>query len=126
MTRLWIGVGILILLFAMGVGFLWGSQTFFRCFQQNMEEASMLALNNQWSEALEKANQSRTAWNQQRRFWSAFTDHEPIEEVQNLFSQLDVYEKARLEVDFATVCNHLAHLAEAIDEAHNLKWWTLL
>lgn len=126
MKRLWIGVVIMILLLGIGVGLLVGSQTFFKEFGDNLQEASRLALEQNWPAALEKAQESEESWNRYRRFWAAFTDHEPVEEVQNLFSQLKIYGKQRLEVDFATICQHLSHLAEAIDESHNLKWWSVL
>lgn len=126
MNRLWIGIGILIILLALGLGLLWGSTVFFREFSRNMEQAAELALGGNWSAAVEKAMNGRSQWERYRRFWSAFTDHEPVEEMQDLFSQLEVYQARCLEVDFATICHSLSHLAEAIDESHNLRWWSVL
>ena len=126
MNRLWIGVGILVLLLAMGIGILWGSTVFFGKFSENLEQAGELALVGNWTAATEKAAKSRAQWEYWQHFWSAFTDHEPMEQMQTLFSQLEVYQQKQLEVDFATVCRSLVQLADAIDESHNLKWWGLL
>ena len=126
MNRLWIGVVIMVLLLGIGIGMLVGSQAFFEEFKDNLQEASGYALAQNWPAAMEKAQNSEESWNRYHRFWAAFTDHEPVEEVQNLFSQLKIYEMRRLEVDFAAICQHLSHLAEAIDESHNLKWWSIL
>ena len=126
MGRLWIAVGILIILLALGIGMLLGSQSFFGELEENLKQAGHLALEGNWSAATEMAEKCRLQWESCRRFWSAFTDHEPVEEMQNLFAQLKIYEKRQLEVDFAILCQHLSHLAEAIDESHNLKWWSVL
>lgn len=126
MNRLWIGVGILVILLVMGIGLLWGSRVFFEELSQEVEQAGELALSGNWQAAGEKAAKSREKWEHWRKFWSSFTDHEPVEQVQALFSQLELYEKQRLEVDFAAVCLNLSQLAEAIDESHSLRWWSVL
>lgn len=126
MGRLWIGIGILVVLLVMGIGLLWGSGVFFEELAQDLERAGELALAENWQAAGEKVEKSREKWEQYRRFWASFTDHEPVEQMQNLFSQLELYQVRQLEVDFAAVCRNLAHLAEAIDEAHSLRWWSVL
>lgn len=126
MNRLWIGIGLLIVLLAMGIGLLWGSTVFFEEFSEEIEQAGELALAGNWADAQKKAAQSRAKWERWRFFWSSFTDHEPVEQMQNLFSQLDVYRARQLEVDFATVCRNLSNIAQAIQESHGLKWWSVL
>ena len=126
MSRLWIGIGILVILLAMGIGLLWGSGMFFEELSQEVEQAGELALSGNWEAAAKKASQSKARWEQWRKFWASFTDHEPVEQMQALFSQLELYEKQKLEVDFAAVCRNLAHTAEAIDESHSLRWWSVL
>lgn len=126
MGRLWIGIGILVILLAMGIGLLWGSGVFFEELSQDLEQAGELALAGNWQAAGEKAEKSREKWEAYRRFWASFTDHEPVEQMQDLFSQLEVYQRRQLEVDFAAVCRNLVHLAEAMDESHSLRWWSVL
>lgn len=126
MNRLWIGVVILFLLPALGVGMLRGSAVFFGECSRDLEEAGDLAMAGNWSAAGAKVAQSRTRWERYQRFWAAFTDHEPIEQMQTLFSQLEVYEACRLEAEFATACRSLVNLSEAIDESHSLRWWSIL
>ena len=126
MNRLWIGVGILVVMLAMAIGLLWGSRVFFEELSQDLEQAGELALAGNWQAAGEKAAKSRAQWDKYQHLWSAFTDHEPMEQMQELFSWLEVYQQKQLEVDYATVCNSLVRLAEAIDESHSLKWWSVL
>ena len=126
MNRLWIGIGLLVILLAMGIGLLWGSTVFFEEFSREIEQAGELAMAGNWAQAEKKAAQSRADWERWCCFWSSFTDHEPMEQMQNLFSQLEVYRQRQLEVDFATVCRNLANVAEAVQESHGLKWWSVL
>ncbi len=126
MNRLWIGIGIMVLLLALGIAMLWGSTVFFKKLSNDLEQAGDFALAGNWSAAGEKLSKSQAQWARWQCFWSACTDHEPIEQMQNLFSQLEVYQARQLEVDFATVCRSLVEIAKAIDESHSLKWWGLL
>lgn len=126
MSRLWIGIGLMVVLLAMGIGLLWGSSVFFKEFSEQMEQAGDLAMAGNWAAAEKKVAQNRGKWEKWRFFWSSFTDHEPVEQMQSLFSQLEVYRQRQLQVDFATVCRNLAHVAEAIEESHGLKWWSIL
>ena len=54
MNRLWIGVTILALLLAMGIGLLWGSEVFFNQFAENLEQAQSFAMTGNWAAAGEK------------------------------------------------------------------------
>ena len=126
MLRLWIGIGILAVLLAMGIGLLWGSSVFFEELSQDLQQAGDFALAGNWQAAGEKVEKSREKWEAYRPFWASFTDHEPVEQMQNLFSQLELYRTRQLEVEFAAVCRNLVHVAEAIDEAHGLRWWSVL
>ena len=126
MLRLWIGIGILAILLAMGIGLLWGSGVFFEELSQDLQQAGDFALAGNWQAAGEKVEKSREKWEAYRPFWASFTDHEPVEQMQNLFSQLELYRARQLEVEFAAVCRNLVHVAEAIDETHGLRWWSVL
>ena len=126
MKRLWIGVVLLAVMLVAGVAMLVVSRNFYGAFSAALEQAGECALAENWEEAGDKLRESRRLWEQYRRFWSASADHEPVEDVQSLFSQLEVYEKCRLGVDFAAVCRSIVHRAEAIDEAQGLKWWSIL
>ena len=126
MKRLWIGVAFLVLLLGGSLALLVFSGGFYRDFSAALDEASALALEENWTEAIEKVQFCQKKWEKNQHFLAAFTDHEPIEQVESRFSQLEIYGEHRLRVDFAAVCQQLRHCAEAIDESHSLKWWTVL
>ena len=126
MSRLWIGIGILIALLVVGIVFLWLSNDFHRDITAILEQAGQAAMAENWQLAEQKLQEGQNKWNRYRRFLSAITDHEPMEEMDSLFSQLELFGQCRLKVDFIAVCNSLSHLAEAVDEYHSLKWWSIL
>ena len=126
MNRLWIGVGLLAVLLAFGVTMVFISRDFHGDFSSGLEEAGGFAMAGNWSAAEKQLAKSREKWQTYRRFWASFTDHEPVEQVENLFSQLELYQARRLDVEFASACYALAELSEVINESHNLNWWSVL
>lgn len=126
MNKLYVGIILLLLLLGLGIGLLWGSVVFFGDFSREMERSGEAALTENWTLAMETAEKCRKNWERYRCFWAAFTDHAPIEQVQALFSQLEVYEKRHLTTEFAACCRALAQEAEAIRESHSLAWWSIL
>ncbi len=126
MNRLWIGIGLLAVLLAMGVGMLFVSQKFNEEFSESLEQAGQFAMSGNWTAAEKQLAESKEKWQNYQRFWSASTDHAPVEQMQNLFSQLELFQARRLDVEFASACRALVNLAEAIDESHSLRWWSIL
>ena len=126
MNRLWIGVGLLAVLLAIGVSMLLISKNFNEEFSESLEQAGQSAMSGNWTAAEKQLAVSKEKWQSYRRFWASSTDHEPVEQVQNLFSQLELFQARRLEVEFAAACRALVNLAEAIDESHSLRWWSVL
>lgn len=126
MKRFWIGIVFLILLLSFGLTMTCFSRDFCVPFSQGMADAAAAAQAGNWEDATEKVLQCRIRWEKRQHFLAAFTDHEPIEQIDALFSQLDIYGKNRSATDFSVICQQLRHWAQAIDESHGLKWWSLL
>lgn len=126
MKRLWIGVALLVLMLVGGIAMLLLSHNFYTRFSDTLEAAADAALSGNWSDAEKQAREATRQWQRYRRFLASFTDHEPVENVQQLLTRLELFQNAHLTVDFADACKSLAHLSEAIDESHNLKWWSVL
>lgn len=126
MSRLWIGVGLLAVLLAFGVGMFWISRSFCESFSLNLEQAEKMAVQGDWDAAARNAEKSIGKWRQYHRFWAAFTDHEPMEEMEALLTELELYRWKKLAYDYAAVCRKIRDLAQAIHEAHGLTWWSIL
>ena len=126
MKRGWIGLGLLLVLLAGSIAVTRGMDAGHTPLSRDLERASGLALSGEWDEAAQLAEAAREEWENKWNFGAAFADHEPMEEIDGLFAQVEVYIRAREEVSFAAVCAELAKRLEAMGDAHGLTWWNLL
>ena len=126
MKRLWIGVGILLFFLAAGIAVTVCFHHIHTPIQQTLEDASQKALAGQWEEAVALSQNARQRWERFRHFVAATADHEPLEEMDDLFSQLEICRAQRWEAEFAVLCARLAQMAAAMEESHAFAWWTLL
>ena len=53
-------------------------------------------------------------------------DHAPMDEIDSLFAQMEVYAQARDSLHFGSYCARLAELITAVSDAHQLNWWNFL
>lgn len=126
MKRLWIGIIILAVLLAAGIGLSIGIPALHSRLSEALTSACDAAEKGDWETALSLANSAKADWERYQHFVAAFVDHEPLEQMDRLFSELEVYRNQRLPAEYAAVCAHLSHLSKAIGESHALTWWSLL
>ena len=125
MTRLWIGVGLLIALLIGGIVLNTLTVPFHEELSQDLSQAAVLATEGRWEQAQALALQARQQWLRRQNCYAAVTDHEPMEQMEALFQELTILDASRA-VDFGCVCVHLAQTAQAIGETQSLKWWNIL
>ena len=126
MKRLYIGIGLLLFFLIAGI-----LLTFCFCrihapLAETLERASQQAIAGSWENAISLAQSARERWETYRNFTAAVADHEPLEEMDMLFSQLNIYGELRLSVEFADICSRLSQMAAAMEESQAFTWWTLL
>ena len=92
----------------------------------SLKQAAQAAMTEDWQQALTLSQNARDVWEKKWRFSAVFADHEPMEDIDSLFAQLEVFGDARDPVSFAGVCAQLSRLTEAMGDAHALNWWSLL
>lgn len=91
-----------------------------------LRQAARAALGGDWDKAEALSHNAFVAWQRHKRLTAALEDHEPIEEMETLFAELELQLQQRQAASFAVTCNRLAQLATAIAEDHALTWWNLL
>ena len=79
-----------------------------------------------WKKAAFLADQAKTRWEEQRRFTATVADHSPMDEIDGLFAELEIYLRQQEMPHFAATCRHLAMLTEAMGDNHALNLWNLL
>ena len=124
MTRLWIGVGLLLVLLLGGLGLRLCIVPFQETIAQELCDAASLAKED-WTPARNAAFAARDRWLRYKDGIAAVTDHEPMEEMEGLFQELSFLDSDRA-VDFACICVQLAEISRAIGETQRLKWWGVL
>ena len=123
MKRFGLGIVLLILLLLGSLATWWGMGRLHRPIVQELTEAVVLAEDNDPA-AKETAMKAKDRWQRNWHFAASFSDHTPMEEIDNLFAELEVFEPASEE--FKACCRRLIQRTEAMVHAHSLSWWDLL
>ena len=126
MKRGWIGFGLLLLILTAGVLSAWAMVQWHSPLEQQMELAAQYALSSDWEQAQQLTRQVSEQWEKRWHPSAVFADHEPMEEIDALFAQLEVYEENREALGFVALCAELARELGAMGEAHVPNWWNLL
>ncbi len=126
MKRFWIGVGLMLFFLVSGILLTLFFHRIHAPLSQTLERASEQALSGDWEYAKSLATDAREQWDKYRNITAAVADHEPMEEMEALFFQLEIYTKLERKGEFAAICIQLSQMASAMDESQMLTWWTLL
>ena len=126
MKRCRFGVALLVLLLAAGISVTCLMRKFHIPIAQDLEQAAVYAENAQWEQTRQYTASARSRWEQHRKFSAAFADHEPMEEIDRLFAELEIWLQAEDTEHCASICAQLSQAAQAIKDAHAFVWWNLL
>ena len=126
MKRLWIGVLILLLLLGTGIGITVFADHVHAAISDALSQASDAALAGDWDTAILLSGTAKSKWISYRNITATIADHEPMEEIDSLFAQLDIYGRTRQGISFSACCEALSVFAIAIGESQSVSWWCLL
>ena len=126
MKRCWFGAGLLIVLLAASLGVTLGMDKIHEPIAADLKQAAECAELGDWHNAEEFSRRAEDAWNKWEHFRACFADHTPMEEIDALFAQVEVYAAAREEAEFAAGCAELSRRMEAMANAHGAQWWNVL
>lgn len=93
---------------------------------KTLEDSAWMALSDQWSDARQTAKDARQQWEKCWNLRSAFGDHTPMEDIDDLFARLTISAAAGERTDFARDCAALAGRIRAVGNAHRLSWQNVL
>lgn len=126
MKRFWVGVGLLAVLMGIGVITAVSMRYVHAPVAELLSRASRAALTEDWEKAEALSKEAMEQWQQHWHATAALADHEPMEEIDSLFAELEVYLETKEDVHFAACCRNLSTLAKAVGEAHTINWWNLM
>ena len=124
--RFWLGVGILILFLALGLAVTWGMEAIHAPAEQALAQAAQKALAGQMEEAVILARQAQTRWDTYHTVVASMADHTPMDDVDKLFAEMEIYAQSGEAEHFAVCCAQLKRLVRSMSDVHALSWWNFL
>ena len=122
MKRSWMGAGLLALLLAGGLLVTFFMGRIHDPIARDLTTAGEFALAGDWEQAETLARQAKETWEEKELLRSCFADHGPMEDIDGCFAQLEIYCRMKEETAFAAACGETARKANAMGEAHSLRW----
>ncbi len=122
MKRVWIGIGILLVLLGLGLWTQWELEDIHGPIAADMTLAAELAQLGSWEQAGQALTRAEAAWTAGRMFTAALADHQPLEDIESLMAQLTAYAAAGDRAEFASLCADIACRVEAIPAAQKLTF----
>ncbi len=126
MNRFWLGVSLLLLLLVLGLWVTVAMRDVHEPISQALENAATQALSGDLSGGIAAARQAQQNWERHWHGTAAVADHAPMDEIDGLFAELEIYAQTGQAEHFAAGCAQLSRLIHAVGEAHGLGWWNLL
>lgn len=124
--RFWFGLCLLAVLLAAGLLTAWSMERMHRPGEELLARAESLALSGDMEQAVSLARDAAGQWQKNRKRTACAADHAPMDDVDQLFAELEVYAKAEDAAHFAACCGGLSVLLRAMYDAHSLTFWNLL
>lgn len=126
MKRLWLGVSFLALLLVFGIWQTVSISGIHSGLSQTLSDAALAARRQDWVAADTLSQNAQDQWEQYRHLTASFADHEPLEEAEQLFAELQLCKALSLEENYAVVCSNLSQICKAIAESFQISWWNVL
>ena len=126
MKRFFIGVMLLVLLFLGGLLTAGVLHADFEPIAAQLRQASREAEAGNRAQADLLSRLAREKWEASWKRTAVFTDHGPMEQIDGLFAQLEVYRNEGNRAAFSAICLRLALEISELGEDHRLNWWNFL
>ena len=124
--RFWYGLGVLLVMLGLGLWTARAIENRQQPISKTLERAAQVALEGDIEQGAVLVSHAKEAWGQARGLTATAADHGPMEEIESLFAQIQIYAQAGEQTDFSAYCTRLAQLVAAVGEAHKLSWQNLL
>lgn len=126
MKRVWFCGGMMLFLLGLAIALYFEPGKSFKEISSQMLQLSEYAQAEEWEKANALIQQCQQRFSRIRKFSAAFTEHEPLEQMETLLAQLKVYQRQREVLPCATAALELSTLAQEVAESFSLQWWTFL
>lgn len=126
MIRGWIGAGILVVFLIMGLVTAAAMDNAHLLTCELLEQAAEKTVDGDFENAVALGMQAKDRWQRQWNNTAVAADHSPMDDVDALFCEMEIYAKTGEEPHFAACCKELAQRLTAVAGAHRFSWWNVL
>ena len=120
------GVGILLVFLVLGIVVAFCMDAVCDPISLQLEEASREAMAGDLDAGIRLAKTAKERWSEAWNRIATVADHSPMDEIDGLFAEMEVYAQAEDGAHFSACCAQLSELVEAVADAHRLTWPNLL
>lgn len=126
MGRGWLGIGILVLFLALGMVISSAADNAHLETAQLLAQAAEKAVGEEFEAGTALGLQAKARWERHWDLTASIADHSPMDEVDALFAEMEIYARTGEEPHFAACCKELSLRIEAVADAHRFSWWNIL
>ena len=126
MKRGWLGVGILVVFLALGLVVSALASMAHQPTSAMLEQAAEKTLSGDFAGGVALGMQAQQRCQCQWNATASIADHSPMDEVDALFAEMEIYARTGEQPHFAACCKELAQRLVAIADAHKFSWWNIL
>ena len=126
MARGWFGAGILAVFLILGLVLSGVTDKAHLPTGELLEQAAQKALADDLAGGIALGTEAKARWETQWTLTAAIADHGPMDEVDSLFAEMEIYARTEEAPHFAACCKELAQRLQAIADAHRFSWWNVL
>ncbi len=126
MVRGWLGVGILVAFLVLGLVTMVVMDNDHLPTGELLEQAAEKTLAGSFEEAVSLGMEAKARWERSWKGTATVADHSPMDDVDALFGEMEIYARAGEEPHFAACCQELSQRIQAMASAHRFSWWNVL
>ena len=126
MIRGWLGVGLLVVFLILGFVTAAVMDNAHLPTEELLAQAADKTLAGDFEEAVALGFAAKHRWDKHWNGTATVADHSPMDDVDALFAEMEIYAKTEEKPHFAAVCKELSQRIQAMAEAHRFSWWNIL
>lgn len=126
MKHLWFGVGLLAVLLIVSLCLGSALEDIHHTPAKDLDKAAEAALEEDWALASALFLRAEKHWQKHRNLTAALARHDPIEQIDAGFAELEVFAVCQDESSFGAACAQLAQQLRNLPQPHSFSWWNLL
>ena len=126
MVRGWLGIGILILFLILGFVTAGAMDHAHIPTEKLLAQAAEDALTGDFEKAVALGTEAKNRWSSHWNGTATVADHSPMDDVDALFAEMEIYAESQEKPHFAACCKELSQRIQAVAGAHRFSWWNIL